>query len=152
MKRHISGKPSLDKILDPQKYIFKFDISCLLKDKPLLFVILFWPDGELEIITVQLGGSEDYIYIPFPKIKLPKDDSHKEVEELTAKPLIVTYCRASDSEIYLGVEGKIFNYDLAYKGLNIKAEGEAAAVYLYVMRNYFIPYAEFNLKAEWSPK
>jgi hypothetical protein len=152
MKRNKSGRPSLDKIMDPQKYVFKFDISSLFKDKPLLVVILLWPDGEFEKISVQLGGSEEYISIPLPKIKLPEDDSHKEAEELTAKPLLVTNCSVSDSEIYLRVNSKTFIYELAYKGLNINAEGEAGGAYLYGLRNYFFPYVDFNKKAEWSPK
>ena len=152
MKRDKSGRPSLDKIMDPQKYVFKFDISSLFKDKPLLFVILLWPDGELEKISVQLGGSEEYLSIPLPKIKLPEVDCQKEVEELTTEPLIVTDCRVVGSEVYLDVDSKTFKYDFECKELNINVEGEAAVVYLYGLRNYFFPYVYFNNKAEWSPQ
>lgn len=152
MDKHKSGRFLIHEMIDPKEYVYKFDISPLLKDEPLLCVMLLWPDGELEALLVQLGATKEYVSFPVPRSRLSNEDFLRNAEELTGKPLTVKHCSVTGPEFYFGVEGKMFKYLTDFRGLDDSVEGEAAGVYLRGLRHYYFAYLDFNQRVEWSPR
>lgn len=152
MEKHKSGRFLIHELIGPKVHVYRFDISTLLKDKPLLCVILFWPDGELEALLVELGETREYVSFPVPRSRLDNEDFLRNAEELTGKPLTVQHCSVTGPEFYFGVEGKMFKYVTDFRELDDSVEGEAAGVYLRGLRHYYFAYLDFNQKVEWSPR
>jgi len=150
MGKHKSGRFLIHELINPKVYVYRFDISSFLRAKPVLCVIMLWPDGQIEVFHDQLGEEREYFSFPVPLSRLAENDRLRKTEDLTSKPLMVKYCKVEGTEIYLGIEGKMFRYSAEDLRANSSLEGEAAAVYMHGIRSYFWPFSDYIRRDKWT--
>jgi hypothetical protein len=138
--------PRLREVIDTEIFKYCFILNELLRNKPSLTVVLLWPNGDYDVLCHHkiLSGQ---ITLTHPLSTLTSESILNVSKKLSSKKLIVKSCRVSNNDIVIETEKneciKYYTNDLPD---NIDLEGEAAAIFLYGVRNYYWPYQELLIR------
>jgi hypothetical protein len=121
-------------------------------NNPILYVILLWPNQLVEGISLRLGAEKAILSIPQPLSLLSQNELLELAENLRGEEHEVGCLRIENNKIFMGIEGQMISYEISDPLPNYNLDGEAAAVYIWVLKKYFWPYSDLVRKDEIDPQ